>query len=80
MCPHGYYTLLRESEDPRHLQLRMVQHAKRHGVKPAARAFGVQPRIVRKWLGRIVRFNREKIDEWLKARSCGGRRTIADLS
>lgn len=30
----------------------MVQHAAEHGIKPAARAFGCQPRIVRKWLGR----------------------------
>jgi len=52
MCPHGYYTLLRESKDPRYLRLRMIQHAKREGIKPTARLLDVQPRIVRKWLGR----------------------------
>ena len=52
MCPHGYYTLLRESRDPRYLRLRLVQYAKQQGVKPAARAFDVQPRIVRKWCDR----------------------------
>ena len=52
MCPHGYYTLLRESKDPRYLRLRLVQYAKQQGVKPAARAFDVQPRIVRKWCDR----------------------------
>lgn len=30
----------------------MVQYAAEHGVKPAARAFGCEPKIVRKWLRR----------------------------
>jgi transposase InsO family protein len=34
------------------VRLKMVQYAEKHGVKPAARAFGCQPRIVRKWLKR----------------------------
>lgn len=34
------------------LRLKMVQHAKEHGVKPAAREFNVSPAIVRKWLRR----------------------------
>ena len=33
-------------------RLKMVQYAAEHGVKPAARKFGCQPRITRKWLGR----------------------------
>ena len=34
------------------LRLRLVQFADSHGVKPAARKFGCQPRIARKWLRR----------------------------
>ena len=34
------------------LRLRLVQHALRHGVKPAARVFGATPKTVRKWLSR----------------------------
>jgi hypothetical protein len=39
MCPHGYYTLMRESKDPRYVRLRVVQSARRRGVKPTARPF-----------------------------------------
>lgn len=53
MCPcGGYYTLMRESKDPKHLRLRMVQTARRHGVKPTARLFACSPNTVRKWLAR----------------------------
>jgi len=52
MCPHGYYTLMRESKDPRYLRLRLVQQAKRIGIKPTARLFAVTPNTVRKWLAR----------------------------
>ena len=34
------------------MRLKMVRYAARRGVKPAAREFGCQPRIVRKWLRR----------------------------
>lgn len=33
-------------------RLKLVRHAEKHGIKPTARAFGCQPRIVRKWLRR----------------------------
>jgi transposase len=53
MCPHGgYYHLMRQSKDPKYLRLRMVQLAKEHGTKPAARLFGCAPNTVRKWLRR----------------------------
>ncbi len=53
MCPYPYFTVMRESKDRRFLRLRMVQHAQVQGVKPAARAFHVSPKTVRKWLGRF---------------------------
>ena len=34
------------------VRLKMVQYAAEHGVKPAARVFGCEPKIVRKWLRR----------------------------
>lgn len=52
MCPYAYYTTMRESTDPRHLRLRLVQFARQHGVKPAGRAFACSPKTVRKWLRR----------------------------
>ena len=53
MCPHGYYTLMRESKDPKLLRLRIVLDAGRRGVKPAARTFRTSVQTVRKWLGRF---------------------------
>jgi transposase-like protein len=34
------------------VRVKMVHYAAEHGIKPAARAFGCQPKIVRKWLRR----------------------------
>ena len=53
MRPYAYYTVMRQSQDPRFLRLRMALYAKEHGVKPAARAFKVTPKTIRKWLGRF---------------------------
>lgn len=53
MRPYAYYTVMRQSQDPKMLRLRLVLHAKEHGVKPAAAAFKTTPRTVRKWLGRF---------------------------
>ncbi len=53
MCPYPYFTVMRESKDSRYLRLRMIQHAKAHGVKPAARAFHTTPKTIRLWLGRF---------------------------
>lgn len=53
MCPYSYFTVMRESKDSRHLRLRMVQYARTHGVKPAARTFRTTPKTVRKWLQRF---------------------------
>jgi transposase len=53
MCHTGYYTLMRESKDSRYLRLRLVQQARRLGVKAAARLFACTPNTVRKWLARF---------------------------
>lgn len=50
--PVPYYDLMRNSQDPRFLRLRMVRFAKEHGVKPCARAFSTTPKTVRKWRDR----------------------------
>jgi transposase len=51
--PDAYYTLMRQTQDPRILRLQIVLHAREHGVKPAARRFKTTPKSVRKWLGRF---------------------------
>jgi transposase len=52
MCPIQYYTLMRQSKDPRLIRYQMVQFALKNGVKPAAREFNSTPKTVRKWLSR----------------------------
>ncbi len=51
--PYAYYTVMRQSQDPKTLRLRMALYAKDHGVKPAALAFKTTPKTVRKWLKRF---------------------------
>ena len=53
MCHAGYYTLMRESKDPRYLRLRLVQAARQIGIKPAARLFRCSPNTVHKWRRRF---------------------------
>lgn len=50
--PIPFYDLMRNSNDPRFLRLRMVHFALEHGVKPCARAFSTTPKTVRKWRDR----------------------------
>ena len=51
--PYAYYTVMRQSHDPKTLRLRMALHAKEHGVKAAARAFHCTSKTVRKWMTRF---------------------------
>lgn len=53
MRPYTYYTVMRQSQDPKTLRLRMALHAREHGVKPAARAFKTTTKTVRKWMNRF---------------------------
>ena len=75
MCPHGYYTIMRELKAPKHLRLRLVLYARTHGVKPTARAFDTTPKTVRKWLGRF-----DGTLASLEARSRAPHRTPGKLS
>ena len=53
MCPYEYYTIMRQSKDPRYIRFKMVMEARKNGVKPTARLFRTSPRTVRKWLERF---------------------------
>ena len=54
MCPYGgYYQVMRESKDPRLHRLKLVQSARREGIKATARFFACSPNTVRKWLRRF---------------------------
>jgi transposase len=51
-APARYYDLVREMRDAYNHRLRLVQFARQHGIKPAARAFATTVPTVRKWLRR----------------------------
>ena len=54
MCPIPYYDFMRICKDKSLYRYRLVAHAQKHGIKPAARAFGVTPATIRKWLARFL--------------------------
>jgi transposase-like protein len=49
----SYFTLVREMKSAYNHRLRLVSHARQHGVKPTARLFQTTPPTVRKWLRRF---------------------------
>ena len=51
--PIRYFDLVREMRDAYNHRLRLVQYARREGIKPAARAFATTVPTVRKWLRRF---------------------------
>lgn len=53
MCPYQYYSIMRQSKDPRYIRFKMVMEARKNGVKPAARLFRTTANTVRKWLRRF---------------------------
>jgi transposase len=48
----GHFDMLLRLKDPRLYRQKVVQYAKEHGVKPAARKFNTSAQTVRKWLRR----------------------------
>jgi transposase len=48
----GHFDMLLRLKDPRLYRLKVVQYAKEHGVKPAARQFNTSAQTVRKWMKR----------------------------
>ena len=85
MCPYDYYTEMRDARQPELLRLRLVQRAQRDGVKPAARAFQVTPKTVRKWVARFdgsLESLREKSrapHRWPRKLSAQAEQTLVDL-
>ena len=49
----------------------MVMHAKKHGVRPTARAFGTTPNTVRRWVKRFLEGGRGALKDLSRApKSC----------
>ena len=49
-----YSTIMKNAKDKKLFRMQMVQYAKDHGNKPAARAFKTTVKTVRKWRKRYV--------------------------
>lgn len=45
---------MKQSKDKKQLRYQVAQHALKHGVKPAMRAFHTSPQTVRKWRNRFI--------------------------
>ena len=52
MCPDGYYNMIRSKDYTFDLRLRMVQNARKHGIRATARDFKCARNTVRKWVRR----------------------------
>jgi len=52
MCPVQYYTMIRQSKEPKLFRYELVKYAREHGIKPAAREFNTTVKTVRKWVRR----------------------------
>jgi len=53
MCPTKYYQIMRLCKDKKTHRYQMVVYAQTHGVKPAARAYNTNPKVMRKWKERF---------------------------
>ena len=53
--PARYYDLIREMKNAFNHRLRLVDYARQHGLKAAARAFRCTPPTLHKWLPKLLR-------------------------
>ena len=78
-APAPYYDLVREMRDAYNHRLRLVQFARREGIKPAARAFATTVPTVRKWLRRYLERGPSGLVEQSRAPHHQPRKTPADI-
>jgi len=67
MCPITYYTMSRNSKDPKYLRFEIARYAKESGIKPAARMFQTTVKTVKKWLFRWVPGTLQGLEEMSRA-------------
>jgi transposase-like protein len=82
-APVSYFDLIRQMPNAFDYRLRLVTHARQHGIKGAARAFRTTVPTVRKWLRRYQAQKLDGLKELSRARRtasfqagpsrCGGR-------
>jgi transposase len=67
MCPDTYYDRIREMKNPFNHRLRLVDYARAHGLKAAARQFHTTLRTVRKWVRRHAEQGVQGLEERSRA-------------
>ncbi|HXX14457.1 MAG TPA: helix-turn-helix domain-containing protein, partial [Candidatus Eremiobacteraceae bacterium] len=70
-----YFDLVREMKNAYEHRLRLVESAKRHGIKPTARIFATTVPTVRKWLRRFQQHGPSGLTEQSRARYRQGHKT-----
>jgi transposase len=53
LTPFNYYAMTTTKDHKYSLRLQLVQYARTHGIRPAARAFATTPNTVRRWRARF---------------------------
>ncbi len=74
-----YFDVIREMKDAYNHRLRLVQYARQHGIKPAARAAATTVPTVRKWLRRFQQQGLSGLQEHSRAPHRQPRRTPPEL-
>lgn len=77
--PTPYFTLVREMRSAYNHRLRLVSHARQHGIKPTARLFQTTVPTVRKWLRRYQQHGLRGLLELSRAPHHQPGKTPADL-
>jgi len=67
MSSSQYYTMIRVKDHKYNLRLRLVMHARSHGIRDAARCYGCSRNTVRKWLRRYEQGGRSGLKELSRA-------------
>jgi transposase len=79
MAAAPYFDLVREMRDAYNHRWRLVQHARQHGIKPAARAFATTVPTVRKWLRRFQQHGPSGLREHSRAHRHCPHKTSAEI-
>src|SRR5580692_901203 len=79
MAAAPYFDLVREMRDAYNHRLRLVQHARQHGIKPAAHAFSTTVPTVRKWLRRFQQHGSSGLREHSRAHRHCPHKTSAEI-
>ena len=71
---YKYYTIMRQSKDPKYWRFQMSIHAQEYGIKPTARKFKTTIKTVKKWLSRYKEKGYDGLNDESRRPKCSPRR------